>query len=73
MYSVVKRDGSIADFNLNRINLAITKAFEACGKQYIPDVIDLVALRVSADFQEKTQKPYSHIPLSDYHFHAIIF
>ena len=29
MYQVVKRDGTIADFNISKISLAIQKAFEA--------------------------------------------
>ena len=36
MYQVVKRDGQIADFDISKISFAITKAFEAIGKQYHP-------------------------------------
>ena len=53
MFSVVKRDGQIAEFNLTKINDAIMKAFSACEKQYTNDMIDLLALRVTADFQQK--------------------
>ncbi|MCR5789011.1 MAG: ribonucleoside triphosphate reductase [Lachnospiraceae bacterium] len=53
MFSVVKRDGEIADFNIVKINDAIMKAFTACDKQYNNDMIDLLALRVTADFQKK--------------------
>ncbi len=53
MLSVIKRDGEIADFNLTKINDAIMKAFTACDKQYNNDMIDLLALRVTADFQKK--------------------
>ena len=53
MFKVVKRDGSVADFNLTKINDAIMKAFVACEKQYTNDMIDLLALRVTADFQSK--------------------
>ncbi len=53
MFSVIKRDGQKADFNLTKINDAIMKAFVACEKQYNNDIIDLLALRVTADFQEK--------------------
>ncbi len=53
MYQVVKRDGAIADFNISKISTAITKAFEAMGKAYNPDIIDLLALRVTADYQGK--------------------
>ena len=61
MYSVVKRDGSVADFNLNRINLAITKAFESQGKQFTKDIIDLLALRVTSDFQSKISDNLIHV------------
>ncbi len=55
MYQVVKRDGQIAEFNLSKISAAITKAFEATHKEYNPDIIDLLALRVTADYQDKIQ------------------
>ena len=55
MFSVVKRDGQIADFNLTKINDAIMKAFSACEKQYTNEIIDLLALRVTADFQYKVK------------------
>ncbi len=53
MYQVVKRDNSVADFDLSKINVAISKAFDACEKQYHPSVIDLLALKVTADFESK--------------------
>ena len=53
MFSVIKRDGQKADFNLTKINDAIMKAFVACEKQYNNDIIDLLALRVTANFQDK--------------------
>ena len=53
MYQVVKRDGQVAEFNLAKISAAITKAFEATHKEYNPDIIDLLALRVTADYQDK--------------------
>ena len=53
MYQVVKRDGGIAEFNIAKISLAIAKAFEATKMEYNPDIIDLLALRVTADYQKK--------------------
>ena len=53
MYQVVKRDGKIAGFDISKISAAITKAFEAIQKEYNPDIIDLLALRVTADYQDK--------------------
>lgn len=61
MFSVVKRDGEIAEFNLTKINDAIMKAFVACEKQYNNDMIDLLALRVTADFQSKMKDNMVHV------------
>ena len=53
MYQVVKRDGDIADFNISKISIAITKAFDATNTQYNQDTIDFLALKVTADYQSK--------------------
>ena len=53
MYQVVKRDGSVTDFNISKISAAISKAFEAQGKNSHQSVIDLIAIRVTADFEPK--------------------
>ena len=53
MYNVVKRDGKIANFDVKKIADAITQAFEACNKQFNPDIIDFLALKVTADFEPK--------------------
>ena len=53
MYTVMKRDGTVADFDIAKISKAITRAFEAQEKQYHPSVIDLLALKVTADFEPK--------------------
>ena len=53
MYQVIKRDGTIAEFDIKKIAVAITKAFEANEKQYHPSVIDMLALKVTADFEPK--------------------
>ena len=55
MYDVLKRDGKTVDFSIGKISAAITKAFDATGKQYHPSVIDLLALHVTADFESKIQ------------------
>ena len=55
MYQVVKRDGQIADFDIGKISVAITKAFEAIGKQYHPSVIDFLALKVTSNFEHKVK------------------
>ena len=53
MYQVVKRDNSIVAFNLQKITSAIKKAFDACKREYTDDIIDLLGLRVTADFEPK--------------------
>ncbi len=55
MYTVIKRDGSDVKFDLGKIKNAITKAFDACGKMYTPDVIDFMVLKVTAEFQPKIE------------------
>ena len=53
MLSVAKRDGETVEFQLDKITLAIKKAFKATGKSYTADIIELLSLRVTSDFQEK--------------------
>lgn len=53
MFDVVKRDGAVTEFNLGKINDAIAKAFDATQMSYNDDIIGLLSLRVSADFQDK--------------------
>ena len=56
MYQVTKRDGEITEFNLTKISEAIRKAFEAREKEYNQDIIDLLALKVTADFEPKIKE-----------------
>ena len=56
MYQVIKRDGKIVDFNINKIADAIKKAFEATNTEYNESVIDFLALKVSADFLGKIKE-----------------
>ena len=53
MYQVIKRAGQVAEFDIRKISVAITKAFDAVQKQYHPGVIDLLALQVTANFEPK--------------------
>jgi ribonucleoside-triphosphate reductase len=55
MISVVKRDGEITDFNISKISGALAKAFTATQKNYNEDIINLLALRVTSDFQDKVK------------------
>ena len=56
MYRVQKRDGSIVEFDLRKIREAIEKAFIAEKKNYDPNVIDFMALKVTADFEPKIKE-----------------
>ncbi len=53
MYQVIKRDGQAVEFNISKIAKAITKAFEATQIPYNPDIINLLALQVTADYAGK--------------------
>ena len=61
MFQVIKRDGEKVDFTLTKINDAIMKAFNATQMQYSNDIVDLLALRVSADFQSKVKDNAIHV------------
>ena len=56
MFNVIKRDGEVAAFQLSKITQAIEKAFQAQEKQYTPDMMEMLGLRVTADFQNKIKK-----------------
>ena len=55
MYQVQKRDGKVVEFSLVKISDAIKKAFEALEKEYNQDIIDFLALKVTADFTKKIE------------------
>lgn len=53
MYNVIKRDGNVNAFDITKINNAIKKAFEAVSRNYHPTIIDMIALRVTSDYEPK--------------------
>ena len=53
MIKVKKREGNIVEFDIHKIESAITKAFVACGINYNSQIIELIALKASADFNKK--------------------
>ncbi|MBR3942466.1 MAG: ribonucleoside triphosphate reductase, partial [Clostridia bacterium] len=55
MYNVIKRDGKLTNFEIKKISDAIALAFDACEKQYNTDIIDFLALKVTADFEPKIE------------------
>ncbi len=61
MFQVIKRNGEEAEFTLSKISDAIMKAFHATDVQYNNDIVDLLALRVTADFQEKVKDGAVHV------------
>lgn len=61
MINVLKRDGQVAEFNLKKISEAITKAFKATEKYDTEEIISLLALRVTADFQKKIKDDLIHV------------
>ncbi len=63
MYTVLKRTGKIIDFDLKKITQAITLAFEAQGRDFNPDIIDFLALKVTADFEPKIKD--GHVAVED--------
>ena len=63
MYNVLKRTGKIVEFDLGKINQAITLAFEAQGREFNPSMIDFLALKVTADFEPKIKD--HHIAVED--------
>ena len=63
MYTVLKRDGKIVDFDINKISDAITMAFDAQERNYNRNIIDFLALKVTADFEPKIKD--GHIAVED--------
>ena len=61
MLQVIKRNGETTDFTLTKISDAIIKAFRATDVQYSNDVVDLLTLRVTADFQSKVKNDGIHV------------
>ena len=61
MYQVIKRDGSVVDFELGKISNAMIKAFDAQDYRYDRNVIDFMALKVTSDFAAKIKKGRIHV------------
>ncbi len=61
MINVIKRDGQVVEFDLKKISEAITKAFKATEKVYNDEIISLLALRVTSDFQRKIKEETIHV------------
>ncbi|MBR2070558.1 MAG: ribonucleoside triphosphate reductase, partial [Clostridia bacterium] len=55
MIKVKKRDGQLVEFNINKIEVAIEKAFNAKGVAHTDDIISMLALKVAAHFAGKVK------------------
>ena len=53
MYQVRKRNGQIIEFKLSKISQALKGAFTELNKPFTDDVIDMLSLKVTADFMDK--------------------
>ncbi len=56
MYKVKKRDNKLVEFDLSKISDAMLQAFEAQNRQYTQNIIDFLALKVTADFEPKVKE-----------------
>ena len=61
MLNVKKRDGNVVPFDLTKIENAIEKAFVAVNKVYTHEIIELLALKVTAGFTEKIEDNMIHV------------
>ncbi|TCT14377.1 ribonucleoside-triphosphate reductase class III catalytic subunit [Natranaerovirga pectinivora] len=61
MFEVIKRDGEVSSFDLIKIKEAIVKAFKATNKKYADAIMDMLVLRVTADFQNKMKDNFIHV------------
>lgn len=61
VFQVIKRDGQETEFDLEKVSAAITKAFDATDKNYNQDIIELLSLRVTADFNGKIVQDKIHV------------
>ena len=61
MLNVKKRDGNVVPFDLTKIENAIEKAFIAVNKVYTHEIIELLALKVTAGFTEKVEDNMIHV------------
>ena len=63
MFDVRKRDGKVVPFDISKIAAAIRSAFESQEVNFNDDMIDFIALKVAADFDNKIKD--GHIAVED--------
>ena len=59
MFQVRKRDGGIVEFDMSKIATALSKAFNAKQVNYTADILNMLTLRVAADFSKKIKENYA--------------
>ena len=64
MFQVRKRDGKLVEFDMSKITTALSKAFNAKQIDYTADILNMLALRVSADFSKKIKDNVNKPPSS---------
>ena len=62
MYKVKKRSGKTVVFEMDKICDVIRRAFEAEEVNYNDDIVDFLALKVTADFEPKVKNNVVPIP-----------
>ena len=53
MFQVKKRDGKVVEYDMSKITTALSKAFNANQVDYTADILNMLTLRVSANFALK--------------------
>ena len=53
MYQVKKRNGDLEMFELSKIKSAITRTFEACGRNYQESIVETLAIKSVANAEKK--------------------
>ncbi len=61
MYKVIKRDGKVVDFNLDKILNAITLAFESVNRVHDDNQIRTLGLLVTSKFDEKIKEGFIQV------------
>ena len=61
MYRVKKRNGKIVRFDIKKIEEAMEAAFKSVDRKYNDSILDLLALKVTADFEEKIKDDIIHV------------
>ena len=56
MFQVKKRDGKVVEYDMSKITTALSKAFNANQVDYTADILNMLTLRVSANFAEKIKE-----------------